>query len=123
MDIIKLTCSNCGAAQLTDEGAGKFSCEYCGVTYLVDLDPRTGELEDAIISGSMQDAAQVYAVHGKLIVSGSMNDVNLLNKAKDAFHVRNLVVSGSMNDVEAVLLDGATVHVSGSMNDINRPKR
>ena len=56
----------------------------------------------------------------KLIVKGSMNDVRILEKAKNAKHVATLKISGSMNDVDVVLLDGATCEVSGSMNDIKR---
>ena len=121
--VVELTCSNCGASKLIEKRASEYACEYCGATYLVELDSATGALADIDVAGSMQDIEQVFAVHGKLEVTGSMNNVAILESAPDARHVGALKVSGSMNDISAILLDGARCDVTGHMNDIERKHR
>ena len=122
MGMTKLSCSNCGASYLVESAPGKYSCEYCGAAYLIEVDAGTGRLASAKVTGSMIDDGQVYAVHNLLRVTGSMNDIVLLDTAPNAKHVGTLEVEGSMNDVFAILLDGAACEIKGSMNDVKRRK-
>ena len=116
--LTKLTCSSCGANHLTCRGDA-YECDYCGATYLIETD-RKGKPSDAKVSGTMQDVFEVFAVHGRMKVSGNMNDVEVLKRSREARHVRDLVVTGNMNHVSVVLLDGATCEVSGNMNEVRR---
>ena len=115
-----LTCSSCAANHLVMDD-GVWRCEYCGATYTIDVNV-DGSLADAKVTGNMQKAYGVYAVHGRLKVNGNMNNVIVYESARDALHVNNLVVNGNMNDLVAVLLDGATCEVRGSMNDVRRKR-
>ena len=119
MHIEKLTCSSCGANQLEETAPGRFQCPYCQATYLIDFDPSTGELKDARIMGDAQ-STQVFAVHGKLTVTGDANKIWLLESSAEAQHVGNLEVSGDANSVKVVLLDGASCDLAGDANRIKR---
>ncbi len=116
--LTKLTCSSCGANHLTRSG-DVYVCEYCGATFLIETD-RFGRPSDAKVFGNMQDVFEVFAVHGRMKVSGNMNGVRVLRQSREARHVRNLDVTGNMNDVSVVLLDGATCEVNGNMNEVRR---
>lgn len=117
MIIRQLTCSSCGANHLRATSPRHYSCEYCDATYVIDYDEATGELQDARVSGNMQELP-TFAVHGMLYVSGNMNEIKLVSRHKRARHVGDLHVSGNMNEGKVVLLDGADFCVSGNMNAI-----
>ena len=114
----KLTCSSCNANYLVRRD-GYWECDYCGATYVIDT-KHSGSPTDAKVSGNMQRSVETYAIHGKLVVRGNMNEIRILRASRDAVHVRNLVVSGNMNNVSVVLLDGAKSAVRGNMNSLVR---
>lgn len=119
MQLEKLTCSSCGSNQLDETAPGRFQCPYCRASFLIDYDPGTGELKDALLKGDMQ-STQVFAVHGKLTVKGDANKIWTLESAAEAQHVGNLDVRGDANTVRVVLLDGATYDLKGDMNRVKR---
>lgn len=117
MQIQKLTCSSCGSAQLDEVMPGKFRCPYCQTSYFIDFDPSTGELKDAQVKGDAQ-STQVFAVHGKLTVTGDANTIRILESSDEAQHIRDLKVSGDANRIRVVLLDGATYDLIGDANRV-----
>ena len=117
MQIEKLTCSSCGSSQLDEIGPGKFQCPYCQASYLIDFDPNTGELGDALIKGDAQ-FTQVFAVHGKMTIKGDANKVVIKESSAEARHVGNLDVIGDANTVTVVLLDGASYDLIGDANRV-----
>lgn len=121
LKVKKLTCSSCGANHLTRGDDGLWHCDYCGASYVIETDERTGKLRNATVSGNRQNVPTVFAVHGKLIVMGNRNEVSLLPPTKgiDAKHVRKLEVCGNRNEVRAILLDGASCEVEGNRNAVN----
>lgn len=120
MIIKQLTCSACGANHLQETEPGRFRCEYCDAAYTIDYDGETGELEDASVRGNML-RFPLFAVHGRLLVSGNMNKIKLMSRHNNPNirHVGNLSISGNMNKGKVVMLDGATYEMSGNMNEIN----
>ena len=121
MQIEKLTCSSCGSAQLDEIAPGRFQCPYCQATYRIDFDPSTGELADTRLEGDAQ-STPVFAVHGKLTVTGDANRIRILESSDAAQHIRNLEVSGDANKIRVVLLDGATYDLVGDANRVKRMK-
>lgn len=119
MQIEKLTCSSCGSSQLDEVGPGRFQCPYCQVNYLIDFDPATKELKDAQVKGDSQ-TTQVFAVHGKMTVTGDANKVWIMESAPEAQHVGNLQLTGDANVIKVVLLDGATYDLIGDANKVKR---
>lgn len=122
MHIEKLTCSNCGSTHLDQIAPGEYQCPYCDATYLIDYDSNTGQLGDAKVMGDHQ-RTQVYAVHGKLTVTGEHNRIRLMTNAKEAQHIGDLEVCGNHNRVPVVLLDGATYDLNGERNRVRSGER
>ena len=119
MHIEKLTCSSCGSNQLDAIALGRFQCPYCQASFLIDYDPGTGELKDALLKGDAQ-STQVFAVHGKLTVKGDANKIWTLENSAEAQHVGNLDVLGDANTIRVVLLDGASCDLEGDANRVKR---
>ena len=119
MHIEKLTCSSCGSNQLDEIALGRFQCPYCQASFLIDYDPGTGELKDALLKGDAQ-STQVFAVHGKLTVKGDANKIWTLENSAEAQHVGNLDVLGDANTIRVVLLDGASCDLEGDANRVKR---
>ena len=119
MQIDKLTCSNCGSGQLGAIGSSRFQCPDCQASYSIDFDPSTSALADALVKGDSQ-STQVFAVHGKMTITGDANKVLLKDKSAEAQHVGNLEVIGDSNVITVVLLDGATYDLIGDSNKVKR---
>lgn len=117
MHIEKLTCSSCGSNHLDEVAPGRFQCPYCQASFLIDYDPGTGELKDALLKGDAQ-STQVFAVHGKLTVKGDANKIWTLENSAKAQHVGDLQVCGDANTIKVVLLDGASYDLEGDANSV-----
>ena len=117
MKIDRLTCSSCCSNQLDEIAPGRFQCPYCQATFVIDYDPGTCELKDALLKGDVQ-STQIFAVHGKLTVKGDANKIWILQNSAEAQHVGNLDIRGDANTVRVVLLDGASFDLKGDANRV-----